>query len=431
MPSRSPKSSSGRWLLLIVLLCLGMAVKAQGDMRFFGTATKDGSPLSGAAVTVLMDGRQIINLTTGKNGKFKFTIDIGHSYRINFSAPGCVDMYMTMDLHTPPEKAWIYPDYVVQIPFFAANDPKVKTELFAQKPFIKVVFDGSQGFYDDPKYRLVEEIFKDPMEEQRKQQEIAKKEAEEKAKREAEEAALKADQERERLASEDAERRRLEEEKHKNSPTAPVITNEEPEPTDPTMETDAILLEKEKQERLSREKQNKNIRAQYENNLLKLVAESERRNNLQKFNRMKDDAQNNSVVEAMRREAERKAQQDFLVGQQKERDRQTLANRQVKEQRIRLLVETSALVERDYRSSTLRPVVSSVPLSYTPSPNVVVTFQDGFFSDVTSTVISWPGGKRTIFRVKEYWWGTRYYYRDEAEIDAKTYDAELYRHKRS
>ena len=46
--------------------------KAQGDMRFLGAATKDGSPLSGATVVVVMDGKQIFNLKTGKNGKFKF-----------------------------------------------------------------------------------------------------------------------------------------------------------------------------------------------------------------------------------------------------------------------------------------------------------------------------------------------------------------------
>ena len=45
-----------------VLFLLGSALKAQGDLRFFGTATKDGQPLSGATVTVLMDGKQIIKV---------------------------------------------------------------------------------------------------------------------------------------------------------------------------------------------------------------------------------------------------------------------------------------------------------------------------------------------------------------------------------
>lgn len=415
---------------VIIVLFLGIAARAQGDMRFFGTAVKDGKPLPGAVVTVLMDGKQIINLTTGRNGKFKFTIDIGHSYRINFSAPGCVDMYMTMDLHTPPDKSWIYPDYVADIPFFTAGDPKVKTELFAQKPFIKVVFDGDKGFYDDPKYRFIDEIFKDPFEEQRKKDELAKKEAEEKAKKEADEKARNDENERQRLAREAEEKqRKADEEKNKNRP---VIKNDPEQHDDqPTMETDAIRLERERQEKLNREKQNKNIRSQYENNLLKLVAESERHNNIQKFNKMKDDAQGNSVVQTMRRESELKAQKDFLVGQQKERQKQTLANKQVKEERLKALVQTAAQIEREYKSTHLRPVLSSVPLNYTPSPNIVVTTLDGFFSDTRTTVISWPGGKRVIFRMKEYWWGSRYYYRDDTEIDVKTYEAELYRRKRS
>ncbi len=170
-----------RIFVVLVLFLFGAMAKAQGDMRFLGTATKDGSPLPGATVSVLMDGKQIFNLTTGKNGKFKFTIDVGHSYRINYSAPGCVDMYMTMDLHTPPDKAWVYPDYSAEIPFFVAGDPKIKTELFAQKPFIKIIFDGNKGFYDDPSYRFVNELFKNPADEERKKAELAKREAEEKA----------------------------------------------------------------------------------------------------------------------------------------------------------------------------------------------------------------------------------------------------------
>jgi hypothetical protein len=418
-----------RRFLVFILLFSAIAAKAQGDMRFFGTAMKDGKPLSGATVTVLMDGKQILNLTTGKNGKFKFTVDIGHSYRINFSAPGCVDMYMMMDLHTPPDKTWIYPDYVTEIPFFSSNDPKVKTELFAQKPFIKVIYDGDKGFYDDPKYRFVEEIFKDPMEEQRRQEQ-ARKDAEDKARREAEDKARRDEEERLRKAREEEDRRRQQETQNPENPA--VTPGTQPAQTsDPSMETEAIRLEREKQDRLTREKQNKSIKAQYENNLLKLVAESERRNNLQKYNKMKEDAQGNSVIEVMRREAARKAQQDFLIQQQKEKEKQTLANKQVKEQRLRMLVITAAQVERDYKKNHLRPVALAMPLNYSPSPNVVVTFRDGVFSSLRSTVISWPGGKRTIFREKEFWWGKRYYYLDNAEIDAKTFNAELYKLKRS
>src|ERR1051325_10265917 len=88
-----------RNFLAAAFLFFGLFANAQGDLRFFGTATKDNQPLAGATVTVVMDDtKEIIHLTTGKNGKFKFTIDLGHSYRINYYAPGCVSMYMTMDL---------------------------------------------------------------------------------------------------------------------------------------------------------------------------------------------------------------------------------------------------------------------------------------------------------------------------------------------
>jgi hypothetical protein len=382
-------------------------------------------------VQVMMDGKQIINLTTGKNGKFKFTVDLGHSYQINYSALGCVPMFMTMDLHVPADKAWIYPDYVAEIPFFTSGDPKVRTELFTQKPFIKIVFDGSKGFHDDPTYRFIDEIFKDPNEELRKQQEAARKLAEEKARLEAEAQARRDEEERLRLQKEADDRRKAEEDA-RNKQNTNTSNNEDDHSAnaDPGIETDAIKLERERQERLNQVKQNKNIRAQYENNLLKLVAESERQTNIRKYNKMKEDAEGTSVVMTLRKEAEVKALSEFLIEQGKERQRQTLANRQLKEERVKELAITAAMVEREIRSSQLRPVVSNIPLSYSPSPNIVVTTDDGFFSDETSTIISWPGGKRIIFRVDEYWWGSRYYYRDNVEIDLKTYEAELFRNKR-
>ncbi len=422
-----------RLFFVLVLFFFGSIAKAQGDLRFFGTATKGGSPLPGATVSVLMDGKQIFNLTTGKNGKFKFTIDIGHSYRINYSAPGCVDMYMTMDLHTPPDKAWVYPDYSAEIPFFIAGDPKMKTELFAKKPFIKIVFDGNKGFYDDPSYRFAEEVFKNPADEQRKKDELAKKDAEEKARLAAQEKLRKDEEDRQRLAQQEEDRRKKEEEdkKNKTKVTTP-IDKETPEPTvDPSMETDAIKLEREKQEKLEHEKTNKNIRANYENNLLKLVAESERQNNLQKFNKMKVDAQSSSVVQTLRREAQVKGENDFLLEKLKEKQKQTLANKQVNEEHLKQLIETASKIERDDRASRMKPVAASQNLNYVASPNVVVTTEDDFIFETKSTVISWANGTRTIFSVDEYLWGSRYYYHDGVEIDEKTYDAELFKHKRN
>lgn len=403
---------------VLVCLFLGARLFAQGDMRFFGTATKGGQPLSGATVTVLMDGKQIINLTTGKNGKFKFTIDIGHTYRINFSAPGCVDMYMTMDLKVPPDKAWIYPDYQVEIPFFEPNDPKVKTDLYAKKPFIKVIYDGGNGFYDDPSYRFIDEVFKDPAEEARKkaEEDRLKKEAEQK--------------ERDRLAEEERLRKLAEEQ---NRPQNPIITqpqtpvNVTPTVTptnDPSMETEAIRLEREKQEKENQKKENQNVRTNYENNLLKMVAESEKKNNIEKYNRMKEDAEVNSVVSALRTQAEIKGQREFLIEKEKERQRQTRANVQIRELHVRRLIETTAQVQRDISVGALKPVAASGPLNYVPSPHFVTTVQKGFWTDEKQIVITWPGGKSTVFKTVKYWWAC-YFYIDDKEVEEKLYNESL------
>jgi hypothetical protein len=408
-------------ICVLAFLLIGAKLSAQGDLRFFGTATKGGSPLSGASVTVLMDGKQIINLTTGKNGKFKFTIDIGHTYRINFSAPGCVDMYMTMDLKVPADKAWIYPDYQVEIPFFEPNDPKINTDLYAKKPFIKVIFDGSTGFQDDPAYRFIDEVFKDPA------QEAAKKAEEERVRKEAEQ------KEKDRLAEEE----RLRKLQEQNNVPPPVITQPNqpvnPTPTvtpttDPTMESDAIRLEREKQERENQKKDNQAVRANYENNLLKMVAESEKETNIEKYNEMKDDAEVNSVVSSLRKQAEVKGQREFLIEKEKEKTRQTRANRQVREMQLRRLIETTAQVARDINISGLKPVAASGPLNYIPSPHFVTTTLNGFWTDEKQIVITWPGGKSTVFKIIKYWWAS-YFYVDNKEVEEKVYNEkyEVYR----
>jgi hypothetical protein len=409
--------SSRMLFCLLAFLLFGAKLFAQGDMRFFGTATKGGQPLSGATVTVDMDGKQIINLTTGRNGKFKFTIDIGHTYRINFSAPGCVNMYMTMDLKVPPDKAWIYPDYQVEIPFFEPNDPKVNTDLYAKKPFIKVIYDGQNGFHDDPSYRFIDEIFKNPAEEERKKEE-------ERVRKEAEQ------REKDRLAEEER-LRRLAEEQQRNLPQ-PVLTQPTPttptqttDPTtDPSMETDAIRLEREKENKENQKKDNQSVRAAYENNLLKMVAESEKKNNIEKYNQMKDEAEVNSVVSSLRRQAAVKGERAFLIDQEKERQRQTRANIQVRELQVRQLIETSAFIQREISVAAMKPVAAAGPLSYVPSPHFVTTLRKGFWTDEKCVALTWPGGKRTVFKIVKYWW-TSYFYIDDKEVEEKVYQESL------
>jgi len=427
-------SSTRRLLAALLFIFFPALLSAQGDMRFFGTATKDKKPLAGASVTVLMDNTtQIYQLTTGKNGKFKFTVDLGHEYRISFSAPGCVPMFMTLNLKVPPEKSWIYPDYVAEIPFFEANTPNLNTELFAKEPFIKVVFDGRTGFGDDPSWRFIDRVFKDVNEDKKRQELLALEEArkaEERAKRDAE---IRARDEEERrkllLKQEEEARKRAEEEARRLRAIAEARAKADQEKEKTTLESEAIRLEREKQERLAQEQKNRGVKTQYENSLLKLVAESERQANMQKYTRMQKEAEANSIVQTLRMEAERKAQSHYLREQEKLRERHTLENRQVKSNQEKRLVEAAAAIERNAKEPLLKPVAQTSALKYSPSPNLAVTLNDGTFCDTRSTVVSWPGGKRDVLRAESWWWGAIYYYLNDKEIDEKTYHAELAKHK--
>lgn len=424
-----------RLLMLFLLSAPVFRSSAQGDMRFFGTAVKNKQPLSGATVTVLMDGKtQLYQLTTGKNGKFKFTVNLGHEYRLNFSAPGCVTMYMILNLKVPKEKGWIYPDYVADIPFFDGSEQNLNTDMFAREPFIKVIFDGKSGFQDDPSWRFIDRVFKDVNEDKKKAELQGQKEreAEERARREAEER-QRAEEDRKRLqAIAEAEgRQRAEEEARRLKAIAEArANNNKGEEEKLTVESEAIRLEREKQEKLAMEAKNKGIKAQYENNLLKLVAENEKRANMLKFSSMQREAQAGSVVQAMRMEAERKAQSDYLLEQEKLRQKQTLENKQVKANTEKRLVETAAKIERTSRVETARPAVQASAFRYTATPNVAVQFSNTFFSDVKITTVSWPGGKRSSYRMETWWWGVTYFYCDNKEIDEKTYYAELGKHRK-
>lgn len=413
---------------VLLLWLLPGAVQGQGDMRFFGTAVKGKEPLPGATVTVIMDGStQLYQLTTGRNGKFKFTIDIGHEYRINYSAPGCVSMFMTLNLKVPADKAWIYPDYVAEIPFFEESTPNINTALFSKEPFIKVIFDGKAGFQDDPSWRFIDRIFKDVNEDKkRREEEAARKEAEERARREAEEREREEDARRKLLAQQEAEARaRAEEEARRLKAIAEARAKADQEKEKVTLESEAIRLEREKQEKLALEARNKGIKAQYENSLLRLVAESERRANMQKFASMKKEAEASSAVAVMRLEADRIGRSGFLNEQEKMRRKHTLENKQIKANMDKRLVEEAAQIEREKKVAMLKPVVQMNTYRYKPSPSLAVSTSPGFLCDTKYSVVSWPGGKRDVYRAETWWWGATYFYKNDQEIDAKIYYAEL------
>lgn len=410
----------GVFFLLLASLLFSAPLSAQGDMRFVGTTTKDNHALPGATVNVTMDGHEFKTLVTGKSGKFKLDLDLGHQYRMNFSAQGCIDMFMTLDLRVPPDKMGLYPAYAAEIPFFEPNSKTVKVGKYKDQPFIKVVFDGKHDFGDDPTYKFTDNLLVDPAEEARKQAAIA--EAERKAKEEADRLAR---EDAERKAKELAEKKVLEEavakakdaESRKKAEDALKAKEQE------TMETEAMRLEREKQDKQALEKKNRNIKTQYENDLLKMVAESEKKANLQKYTKMKDESQANSIIQVMRKEAELKAATEMIRQAEREKREQTLGNKQVKSTQMKKLVEAAALTQRTIRvTQSLKPEATSY--KHIAKPNIVVSVVDGVLSDIRSTIIT-SGNSKIEFKKETYFWGSNYYYKDKVEIDEKTYTTEL------
>jgi hypothetical protein len=414
-------------LVVMIFLC-GLnfpSLFAQGDMRFIGKTTKDGKPLAGAVVTVLMDGHNFTSITTGRLGNFKFDLDMGHQYRMNFSSSGCIDMYMLLDLRVPPDKMSMFPAYKIEVPFFEPGNKSVHVDLYKDQPFAKVVYDGKGGFEDDPTYKFVEKVVIDPAEEARKQAAIAAA-AEQKVKDEADrkareqillEEARKAKALSEQKALEEAVARAKDEESRKKAEEALSAKKEE------TMESDAMRLEKEKQEKAIMEKKNRGIKSQYENELLKMVAESEKKANLQKYNNMKNESEANSVIQSMRRNAELKAATEALRRQEKEKEERTLINKQLKVTQVKRLIEAAALTEKIIRISTSP---NKDPQTYTHEsiPNIVVSVTEGVLSDIRTTLIS-SGEFKVTYKKENYIWGSTYYYRDGKEIDEKNYTTEL------
>ncbi len=106
-------------------------------LEFEGRCVKDSKPLSGATVTVYRNGiTEQERIKTGKNGKFNFNLVFGSDYKITFSSPGCVDMYlMVYTSKLSKNRTELYPLYQTEVPFlkrqqtlFASANIKIRSQ---------------------------------------------------------------------------------------------------------------------------------------------------------------------------------------------------------------------------------------------------------------------------------------------------------------
>lgn len=417
-----------RPLLVIMLFILTvMPLSAQqmiGFLEFNGRAKKSGKDLPGATVTLYRNGVKQKEVITGRNGKFRFDIDFGADYKITFSAPGCVDMHLLVFAsNVPKEKLSIFPIYDIEIPFFDVNDKTIRLDKY-KKPFTKIVFDGNRTFRDDEAYleEFVRNIHVDPDEIQKQMEEKERLEKEK---------LLALEKEKERLAREkllEEERARLEEEERMRAEELARLKRENEEKMkdlgNVSMETEAIRLQREKEEKALTEKKNRGIKSTYESELLKTVAENERMAREKELRKLKTDAQTNAVIEKIKQETEIKARSEYLREQEREKNKKALQNKQVKSQQVKKLVEAAAFADRSIKVN--KQVRLPDPKEYKPKklPNVAVSYDEGFFKSV-STVTVTMDKTVVVFRKEVYTWGSVYYYKNDSEIDEETFKKEV------
>src|ERR1035437_9039197 len=257
-----------RIFLVGVFFCLlSNTSKAQAPsmLELAGRAVKDGKPLSGAIVTVYKNGTiQQEQIKTGKNGKFRFYLIFGSDYKVTFSYPGCIDMYlMVYTGKFSKDRLDLFPLYETDVPFFETTTNAVRIEKFKQ-PFTKIIFDGNKAFKDDEAYLadFTKDIIIDPAEQAKI---LAAKDAKEKAEKEKMELAEKIKKDAEEKVKKDAEDKLLADQKAKDdalakanelarlkeeSETQKILENE-------TMESEAIRLQREKEAKGQLTKKNK------------------------------------------------------------------------------------------------------------------------------------------------------------------------------
>lgn len=421
-----------------VLLCLFFALstksasaQAPGMLEFEGKTTKDGKILSGATVTVFRNGTiEQEKIKTGKNGKFSFSLVFGVDYKIAFSYPGCVDMHlMVYTSKLSREKNNIFPLYVTEVPFFETTNTSVRITKY-KNPFTKVIYDGKKAFMDDEAYlaQFTKDLLIDQEEINRLAAEKAAKEkaekdrllAAEKAKKDAEEKAKL-----EAIAKAAYEARLEAEAKERAAELARLKeANNKEVPVDQTMETEAIRLQREKEAKNAMAKKNKEIKTNYENDLLKMVAENERIAKQKAYSKQKQDARTNTVIAQMRSEADVKAKSDKLREEQKLKKKELLANQQQKNNEIRKLVEAAAFAERSVRISNQKTLPDVRSYTQKDSPNFAVTVDEGMVKTTRTTTVT-QGRKMDTYRKETYFWGTVYCYKNDIEIDELVYNKEI------
>ena len=210
--------------------------------------------------------------------------------------------------------------------------------------------------------------------------------------------------------------------KKQNEAKKSTSTNESNEGE--SMASKAVELTIDKEKRNLREKQNKAIRANYESDLLKIVATNERTTKVAEYVKKKNDATRNEVIETLKKEAETKAKSEQIIFDSKVRNKQVLFNRGVRNQEMVTLIKQTAFndMRTQYRSVKKFPETKNYK-----APGLIgitTDIEQSNFKTVYLIHLS-SGAQKTNYRKEKYSWGLIYYYKDEKSISEEQYIKEI------
>lgn len=421
--------------LLVLLLALAFSFYGQekGYLEFSGRCVKDNQPLKGANVSIFKGPQKVTEVTTGKNGKFEFFLDFtGVDYKIVFQHPGCPDMYLVIYAGKVELDKEIFPIYDIDVNFFEYGKPTINYANF-KNPFTKVVFDGKKGFRDDESYAadFLANLYIDPEEIRKRDEQMAlekqKKELEAKMKLEAEEKLKHQLAEAQKRSQEEADllRRQLEEKarQEKLNEARNAVTDKESDSKE-SMVSEEVQLTIEKEKRNIKEKQNKAVKAAYENDLLKIVATNERKTREAEYVKRKDIAASNEIIETLKKEAETKAMSEQVVFDAKMRNKRAVFNRGIKNQEMLVLIKQAAFNARDSRAGKVK-VYPEVKSYRPPGLTAITTDVERSTFKTVYTVTLASGRTKNIYRKEKFNWGVTYYYKNDKEISEHEYLKEV------
>ncbi|MCC7301801.1 MAG: hypothetical protein IT233_04075 [Bacteroidia bacterium] len=406
--------------------------------------------LEGVVVALYKGNFKVDEVKTDRKGRFAIFITPNTGeYQIRFSYPLHVGMFCVVNSSVPAkyttiEKGHQFPD----LPMWPSNTKDVNIYAYRDLPFAKIRWE-QKSFGEDLSYF---DIFRRKMDDLDEMAEIRKKELEEialkekqKKEKEEKERAEKELKEKElkekelalklQLLKEKEERERLEKEQQDKLVKQKKLEEEQKllekqlvkAKEDETVGED-VKLKQEKDLKEKIKKKNQAISAQYQNDLLVMVAENEKKMKQSQMMKKKAETDANAITEKLRKESELKAQLDEL-----DKEIQILKKKKEDAKKEKILAEsgiikTAAQVEKIIKEQNAKGAGNVKDYSFPPPPVFVVEKSESMFSWITTVTITY-NKQKTVLTREVFIWGTEYFYRNGEEIRSVEFIAEILKFK--